>query len=106
MEVVVKIGVSYGTGVSTEVGGVKPDGSRVSQIAKATPAAGANVRLSDLSSKLAEMEATLAKSDAFDVKKVEAIKQAIADGKFKVNPEAVADKLLANVRDMLGTQKG
>ena len=97
-----KIGPSYESGKATDVA-PKVDARPVQkQQASATPAA--SVRLSDLSSKLAEMEASLAASEAFDAKRVEAIKQAISEGRFKVNPEAVAEKLLANVREMLDTK--
>ena len=36
-----------------------------------------------------------------DTEKVNAIRQAIADKTYAVNPEAIADKLLANAREML-----
>lgn len=39
-----------------------------------------------------------------DVNKVEAIKQAIAEGRFKINPEAIADGLLKDVKDLLKKQ--
>ena len=39
---------------------------------------------------------------SFDAEKVERIAQAIKDGKFKVNPEAIADKLIANAQELLG----
>ena len=38
----------------------------------------------------------------FDSEKVARITQAIADGKFTVNPEAIADKLIANAQELLG----
>ena len=38
----------------------------------------------------------------FDAEKVERIAQAIRDGKFKVNAEAIADKLIANAQELLG----
>ena len=38
-----------------------------------------------------------------DSKKVEAMKAAIQDGSFTVNPEAIADKLLSNAQEMLST---
>lgn len=83
-------------------GSTKPDTKRVGRAASAATGGASDVKLSDLSSQLAEMETKLAASDAFDVKKVDAIKLAISEGKFQVNPGAVADKLLLSVREMLG----
>lgn len=37
----------------------------------------------------------------FDAGKVERIARAIADGTFKPNPEAIADKLIANAQELL-----
>lgn len=37
----------------------------------------------------------------FDTAKVERISDAISQGKFTVNPEAIADKLLANAQELL-----
>ena len=45
-------------------------------------------------------------SDVFNSEKVEAMKQAIASGTFKANPEAIADKMLSNAAEMLGAAKG
>lgn len=39
---------------------------------------------------------------AFDSAKVERIATAIRDGKFSVNPEAIADKLISNAEELLG----
>ncbi|RZI84918.1 MAG: flagellar biosynthesis anti-sigma factor FlgM [Rubrivivax sp.] len=41
---------------------------------------------------------------AFDVDKVTKVKQAIDDGSYKVDPEAIADKLIANSRELLERQ--
>ena len=38
----------------------------------------------------------------FDAEKVARISQAIADGSFKINAEAIADKLIANAQELLG----
>lgn len=38
----------------------------------------------------------------FDQAKVDRIAQQIADGSYKVNPEAIADKLIANAQEVLG----
>jgi negative regulator of flagellin synthesis FlgM len=39
---------------------------------------------------------------SFDAEKVARIAQAIRDGKFEINPEAIADKLIANAQELLG----
>ena len=44
----------------------------------------------------------LASDPTFDAAKVERIAQAIRDGKFTVNPEAIADKLIVNAEELLG----
>jgi negative regulator of flagellin synthesis FlgM len=78
---------SSGTGaVSDRQGPVKPSGNSLQ------PVAGASVRLSELS---AQLTSSVPGGD-FDHAKVEAIKQAIAEGKLTVNADAVADKLIAN----------
>lgn len=38
----------------------------------------------------------------FDAEKVEQVRQAIAKGEYKINAEAIADKLLANAQELLG----
>ena len=38
----------------------------------------------------------------FDSDKVQRISDAIRDGKFQINPEAIADKLIANAQELLG----
>lgn len=41
-----------------------------------------------------------------DAEKVARMAQAIADGSFKPNPEAIADKLIANAREQLAKAYG
>jgi len=43
----------------------------------------------------------MASAPDVDTKKVAAMKAAIANGSFVVNPEAIADKLLSNAQEML-----
>ncbi len=38
----------------------------------------------------------------FDTQKVQRISDAIRDGKFQVDPGAIADKLIANAQELLG----
>jgi negative regulator of flagellin synthesis FlgM len=75
--------------------------------ASATPAkagtagaaeASAQVELSSTASTLA----TGSTDGSFDAEKVQRVSQAIRDGKFQVNPEVIADKLIANAQELLG----
>jgi negative regulator of flagellin synthesis FlgM len=60
-------------------------------------AAGSSVQLSSAASGLMAATGT----PEFDAAKVERMRQAIADGSFQVNPEAIADKLIANAQEVL-----
>lgn len=65
------------------------------------PATGAKVQISALSAQLQGAEAVAADASVVDVKRVAEIKQAIAEGRFKIDPEKIADGLLDSVRQML-----
>ncbi|MBI3053265.1 MAG: flagellar biosynthesis anti-sigma factor FlgM [Betaproteobacteria bacterium] len=65
-----------------------------------------NVHLSPLSSQLQAIESDLAHGGVVDRARVEEIKQAISDGRFKVNPEVIADRLLETVRDLIQFHRG
>jgi len=62
------------------------------------------VELSPLSSQLQSIESSLASEGVFDAARVEEIKQAISEGRFKVNAEVVADRLLETVKELLQPQ--
>ena len=60
---------------------------------------GVGVSVSELARAL---EQTGASGDAdIDMEKVNAVRQAIEQNTYRVNPEAIADKLLANAQEML-----
>lgn len=60
----------------------------------------------ELSSTAATLIATIKGAPAeIDAAKVARISQAIADGSFKIDPEAIADKLIANAQEVLGSVK-
>ncbi|BDT70446.1 hypothetical protein os1_46390 [Comamonadaceae bacterium OS-1] len=71
--------------------------------ARAIPAAGAQVSVSTLARTLEQNDRAVG-SD-FDSKKVADIKAAIKNGTFKINPEAIADKMLDNAREMLSVAR-
>lgn len=60
-----------------------------------------SVELTPLSTELMASLSNLNDSQVVDSSRIEAIKQAIREGRFKVNPEAVADKLIAAVQDLV-----
>lgn len=57
-----------------------------------------------LSSKLQSLT-QLGSNSVFDAKKVDEIKAAIAEGRFQVDPEKVANGLLDTVNDLIHTRK-
>jgi negative regulator of flagellin synthesis FlgM len=58
--------------------------------------------LSPLSEKLKALSTEFSANAAFDTDKVNALKAAIANGTFKVNADAVADKMIAEAKEMTG----
>lgn len=60
--------------------------------------ASAQVALSPEASALSGMGA----DSSFDSAKVDRIAQALRDGQFKINAEAIADKLIVNAEELLG----
>ena len=56
----------------------------------------------ELSSTVAQLAAGSTEG-VFDADKVQRISDAIRDGKFQVNADAIADKLISNARELLGS---
>lgn len=69
-----------------------------------TPSA-PTVQLSTLSARMREIESRLGNAGVVDAARVEQIKQAISDGRFKVNADVVADKLIDTVRELISSHK-
>jgi negative regulator of flagellin synthesis FlgM len=63
------------------------------------------VELSTVSSSLQAIERGFAETPVVDTARVDEIKQAIANGHFKVNADKVADRLLQTVQDLLQAHK-
>lgn len=64
-----------------------------------------DVALSPLSSRLQQIESTLANAPTMNVDRVAEIRQAIAQGTFKVDTGKIADGLIESVRQMLAAQQ-
>ena len=76
----------------------KPEAARPDGTVKAD---GWSVKISDLASRLQSLESELAAGQPFDAARVEEIKQAIRDGRFKVNAEVVAERLIESMKELL-----
>ena len=70
----------------------------------AAGAAGETVELSSLSARMQEVDAALANVPMIDSGRVAEIKQAMAEGRFKVDAGKVADGLIESVRQMIAAQ--
>jgi len=91
-----KIGPLESKPTAPPIAGERKSGSTVVGNPKNEPSA--RVELSSAASALGVGDA----DPAFDTAKVQRIAQAIRDGKFEVDPEAIADKLIANAQELIG----
>lgn len=76
-----------------------------SGVAKRPATPESDVALSPLSARLQQIEGSLASAPAVDSERVAEIRQAIAQGNFKIDPSKIADGLIDSVRQMLSAQK-
>lgn len=70
-------------------------------IAQPAGGAAAEVHLSALSAQLQSSEG----ASTFDANRVSEIKQAIAEGRFTINAEVIADRLITAASELVGSQK-
>jgi len=77
----------------------KPTGGAKAAQAKSVENAGSESAVAKLSGKFDNITAGEA---PFDAAKVERIRQAIKDGQFTVNPDAVAEKIISSAKELLG----
>ena len=88
------------TAASAPSKGAQGANSSASAVAvKNTQSAGVAVTVSTLARTFEA--STRSESGDIDMKKVNAARSAIQQGTYKVNPEAIADKLLSNAQEML-----
>ncbi|SFM98780.1 anti-sigma-28 factor, FlgM family [Formivibrio citricus] len=78
----------------------RPASGRASASKTSDSAQQESVSINPLAAKLQAMEAGSATA-TFDADKVSAIRQAIAEGKFSIRADAIADKLVASVQELL-----
>lgn len=63
------------------------------------------VQITSLSAQLQQLEKALTDVGVADPARVEAVKLAISEGRFRIDSDVVADKLLATVREYLIAQQ-
>lgn len=84
------------------VGNAPASGSTRAPATAGKPSVAATSERVDISPLSAHLQEVGAGEAPIDVQRVAEIKQAIAEGRFQINPERIADGLLASVREMLG----
>ncbi len=99
-------GTSPATGPKNEKAESASQKLRPAPSANAVPTAtvpgtgGESLNISQLSTKMQNLESRLADGEVFDTARVNEIKQVLRDGSFKVNAEAVADKMISSAHDL------
>jgi negative regulator of flagellin synthesis FlgM len=91
---------SLNRGASATSGGVKaksaqPANTDVGARSSAKPAAGDNVSLSSQAQTLGRLESAVKQSGDVDEAKVAAVRQAIAEGRYNIDSDAIAERMLA-----------
>ncbi|MBM3114526.1 flagellar biosynthesis anti-sigma factor FlgM [Jeongeupia naejangsanensis] len=72
---------------------------RTSQTGNAVPADDLSVSINPAAAELGQTDSAGA---PFDSERVAALRQAIAEGRFSVRADAIADKLIDSVKELLG----
>jgi negative regulator of flagellin synthesis FlgM len=90
----------------TTPAGVAKPGPATGAVASANANAAKSTRSTGVAVSVSQQARALEKSAAdvatdIDTQKIAAVRSAIQDGTYVVNPEAIADKLLANAQEML-----
>lgn len=60
------------------------------------------VRITDQAKQLAALEHAIKAMPAIDEARVAEVRKALDEGRYQVNPERIADKLMRSERDLLG----
>jgi negative regulator of flagellin synthesis FlgM len=94
-----KIGQLDNPAVAATVNERKPGAGAAPAAAAAGGEASAKVALSATAAQLAAKGS----DGVFDADKVARLSESIRNGSFTVNPEAIADKLIANAQELLGS---
>ncbi len=78
-----------------------PSAPKVQTRTPSTASESAEVQLSGVHGGLASSD----NQPPVDSAKIQQIKQAIAEGRFAINPNAIADRLIASAKEMVASQR-
>jgi negative regulator of flagellin synthesis FlgM len=111
MESTMKIGNPADKPVTQPVAGTHAAAAEAAKAGTAAPASATVAAGTDASAKveLSSTAATLLSGGAsgeYNADKVAQVGEAIANGSYKVHPEAIADKLIANAQELLTKVRG
>ncbi len=98
-----KIGNNATSPAMAPAGGAATTSARPAEAGR--PASGVSKTQSEGSTtvQLSKTAQTLMAADgSFDAEKVSRVRQSISDGTYKINAEAIADKLITNAQEVLG----
>jgi len=90
---------------ASQIGEAAPRSSNAKPTGGTASGASTSVHLGTATAKLRSLESSIASSSVVDMDKVNAIKQAISEGRFQVNSGAVADHLIDSVKEMISAHK-
>ncbi len=100
----IPVAVTSHAGASAAKSGPAASTLAKSSASKSTQSAGVAVSVSSMARALEA--ANRGETPDVDTAKVEAVRNAMAQGTYVVNPEAIADKLLSNAQEMLTRSRG
>lgn len=80
------------------------DSGKAKNSSASAPSDSTSVSLGSTASQLNSMANSMANTPVVDAGKVAEIKQAISDGRFKVNSGVVADKLVESVKSLISNK--
>jgi negative regulator of flagellin synthesis FlgM len=84
-----------------ETGSRAPAARTTGNKTNAAETGGTSVHLGTTTAQLHTIESSMANTPVVDPKKIAEIKQAITEGRFQVNSEVVADRLISTVKELI-----
>jgi negative regulator of flagellin synthesis FlgM len=88
------------TGADKKVSGARDAAAQAPSAEAAAASGGVPVQITDQARQLASLEHTVKSLPVVNESRVAAIRQAIDEGRYQINPERIADKLLRTEQEL------